>query len=295
MDGGRREVRKHKRGRSEDEIILGEKKKVDEAAQHLLISAWNAATEQMRSLVNQNAAHVELEVKLGSSDSEGRFTSSLAESEFVLLEKALSNSFSWIALPEKHSVDCMVNNNNTRLSFDLHNGLQIALTKQRISNNTAKLSPSLALRVSLSVETVVPLPPNCEVGMKREELLLPVQNCRKKARKTFLHRSARGVFQVREKKVQKKKNNNFFFRFQKVDLTRVETEGGGSSFEVEVCFVLFVLRRLKTSFSFLNFFPPKKTQSLNLFLGLCIHKLQNTIAMFGLLQLLNLFVSLLLE
>ncbi len=132
-------------------------------------------------------------------------------------------------MPERVATDCMANNSGggeeMRLTFDSEGALLGAISKRRISNASVPLLASRAMRVSLSVETPVALPPGCAVGMKRAQLdsAVTISLARRKARRTFLHRSTRGVFQI--------------------DMTRVETEGhSGTSFEVELELVQWAIQ-----------------------------------------------------
>lgn len=187
-----------KRGRPDEPVSQDNRVK----AEQIIASAWASAIEKGKGL--SSPSKVELELKVGRVGEDGRFTSSVTETEFAALEKCLGNSFSWIALPERVVTDCVVGD-DLRLSFDAEGGLVGAMKKTRVSNATTSLRDLVSVRVSLSVETTVALPNGCAIGMQRSQLGIAVSVVRKKARKTFLHRSSRGVFQV--------------------DLTRVETEG----------------------------------------------------------------------
>jgi hypothetical protein len=229
MDGGRREPNASKRGRDAFHDAGEEDKRDDELAKKLIVSVWTAAIGQVRALAPTSTSKhskVELEVKLGHLNEEGQFLSSLSEAEFTALERALRGTFSWVALPEKRSTDVVVGGSSSgeeiRLSFDDVNGLQEAVNKRRISNSTTKISSNLAMRVSLSVETVVAPPTGCSQGMTREQLVIPVRFSRRKIRKTFFHQSGRCVFQL--------------------DLTRVETEDVVvATFEMELEFLPWAL------------------------------------------------------
>jgi hypothetical protein len=205
---------KGKRGRGEDAASSR-----DEAEQ-MVASAWGSAIEQSRVSAS-SSSKVELEAKLGRQV-EGRFLSSVSEGEFLAVEKRLQNAFSWLALPERVTTDCMAQN-DMRLSFDAENLLTGAMIKKRISNATALLGSTLALRLSLSLETNAALPAGCAIGMPRAQIGVAVSLVRRKARRTFLHRSSRGVFQI--------------------DMTRVETEGASDvSLEVELEFMPWALQ-----------------------------------------------------
>jgi hypothetical protein len=100
-----------------------------------------------------------------------------------------------------------------------------------VSNTTLPLGAgSDALRISLSVETGVPMPPHCDPAASPEELARLLQPpwtlklVRSKRRRTFLHRSVRGAF--------------------KIDMTRTENEAKETQFEVELEFVSWAVAQL---------------------------------------------------
>ncbi len=150
----------------------------------------------------------------------------------MALEKALLSTYSWIALPEVTSVDCFVSDDSSdvRVSFSA-NGRRVALVKTRVSNTTRSWGASggEAVRMSLSVETQVAMPPYCDPAASKEELSQLLRSpwslkmVRHKRRRSFLHRSVRGAF--------------------KVDMTRTMNEAKETQFEVELEFVSTAVSR----------------------------------------------------
>jgi hypothetical protein len=149
----------------------------------------------------------------------------------VALEKALLSTYSWIASPENASVDCFVSDGRSDLRVSFSHRAPVALVKTRVSNTTLPLgSGSEAVRISLCVEAAAPMPPGCDPAASPEELgrlLQPpwaLKMVRNKRRRTYLHRSVRGVFRI--------------------DMTRTENAAKETQFEVELEFVSWAVAQL---------------------------------------------------
>ena len=174
-----------------------------------------------------DAGVVELELKVGRlTDGEKKFVSSLDERTFSAMERLLGSTFSWIALPPQTSTDVFVRSGKEECRLTFVSGQVVAvLAKERLFNTTLLLPDGHhALRVSLSVERPFERPPPGCASLPIDSSQGWTQTLeRKKERRSFLHRSARGVFQV--------------------DMTRTSAlpESGVQQFEVELEFLPWAL------------------------------------------------------
>ena len=189
-----------------------------------LAKLWGTGI-QMFPASSPQRRQVELELKLGEIK-EGRFVSGLARENFLKLEAALGDTFSWFSsLPEGHSLDVIVNEvptvggtlgsqsaaNQKRVMLTLDSNKthvvgMSCMSKERVSNITFPLSQVgtsvHGARLSLSLESASPVPsgftqelyPKCCASLDNN--LWTVAMVREKSRRSFYHKSGRGLFRI---------------------------------------------------------------------------------------------------